>query len=66
MSSPLIKIIPGGITRRMIYTISSEMKQGDIWLAEVLFKEVRQTKQCSVIIVGNELLWIEAPDRRIS
>lgn len=31
------------------------MKQGDVWLADVLFKGTRQTKQRPVIIVGNEL-----------
>jgi mRNA interferase MazF len=31
------------------------LKQGDVWLADVLFKGTRQTKQCPVIIVGNEL-----------
>lgn len=31
------------------------MKQGDVWLANVLFKGTRQIKQRPVIIVGNEL-----------
>jgi len=31
------------------------MKQGDVWLADVLFKGTRHTKQRPVIIVGNEL-----------
>jgi len=31
------------------------MKQGDVWLADVLFKGTRGTKQRPVIIVGNEL-----------
>ena len=35
--------------------MSSKMKQGDVWLADVLFKGTRQTKQRPVIIVGNEL-----------
>ena len=39
----------------MIYTKSSEKKQGEVWLADVIFKGTRQTKQCPVVIVGNEL-----------
>jgi len=35
--------------------MSSKMNQGDVWLADVLFKGTRQTKQRPVIIVGNEL-----------
>ncbi|GAB3056512.1 type II toxin-antitoxin system PemK/MazF family toxin [Virgibacillus ainsalahensis] len=35
--------------------MSSKMKQGDIWLADVLFKGRRQANQRPVIIVGNEL-----------
>lgn len=35
--------------------MSSKMKQGDVWVADVLFKGSRQTKQRPVIIVGNEL-----------
>ncbi|UOQ92736.1 type II toxin-antitoxin system PemK/MazF family toxin [Halobacillus shinanisalinarum] len=35
--------------------MSSRMKQGDVWLADVLFKGTRQTKQRPVIIVGNAL-----------
>ncbi|MDQ0300554.1 mRNA interferase MazF [Salibacterium salarium] len=35
--------------------MSGRMKQGDVWLADVLFKGTHQTKQRSVIIVGNEL-----------
>lgn len=35
--------------------MSNKMKQGDVWLANVLFKETRQTKQRPVIIVGNDL-----------
>lgn len=35
--------------------MNSKMKQGDVWLADVLFKGKRQTKQRPVIIVGNEL-----------
>lgn len=35
--------------------MNSKMKQGEIWLADVLFKGTRQTKQRPVIIVGNEL-----------
>lgn len=31
------------------------MKQGDVWLDNVLFKETFQTKHRPVIIVGNEL-----------
>lgn len=31
------------------------MKQGEVWLAEFLFKDTRQTKQRPVISVGNEL-----------
>lgn len=31
------------------------MTQGDVWLADVLFKGTRHTKQRPVIIVGNEL-----------
>jgi mRNA interferase MazF len=46
----------GGITRRMTYTMkSSKGKQGDVWLADVVFKESGQSKQRPVIIVGNEL-----------
>ncbi|GGP16968.1 type II toxin-antitoxin system PemK/MazF family toxin [Oceanobacillus neutriphilus] len=33
----------------------NKMKQGEVWLADVLFKGSRQTKQRPVIIVGNEL-----------
>ncbi|PWA11209.1 hypothetical protein DCC39_09555 [Pueribacillus theae] len=33
----------------------SKVKQGDVWLADVVFKGTRQTKQRPVIIVGNEL-----------
>src|SRR5690625_4348594 len=36
--------------RRMTYTMNSKMKQGDVWLADVLFKGKRQTKQRPVII----------------
>jgi len=35
--------------------MTNRMKQGDVWLADVLFKGTRQTKQRPVIIVGNEL-----------
>lgn len=35
--------------------MSIKMKQGDVWLADVLFKDTRQIKQRPVIIVGNEL-----------
>lgn len=35
--------------------MNSKMKQGDVWLADVLFKGTSQTKQHPVIIVGNEL-----------
>lgn len=35
--------------------MSNKMKQGDVWVADVLFKGARQTKQRPVIIVGNEL-----------
>jgi len=35
--------------------MNSKLKQGDVWLADVLFKRTRQTKQRPVIIVGNEL-----------
>lgn len=44
----------GGITR-MTYTMNSKVKQGDVWLADVVFKGARQSKQRPVIIVGNEL-----------
>src|SRR5699024_5690147 len=39
----------------MTYIMSSKMKQGDVWLVDVLFKGTRQAKQRPVIIVGNEL-----------
>ncbi|MBM4761443.1 hypothetical protein GNT69_03955 [Bacillus sp. B15-48] len=39
----------------MTSTMSSKMKQGDVCLADVLFKGSYQTKQRPVIIVGNEL-----------
>lgn len=47
----------GGIMRRMTFTMSNEKKinQGDVWLADVVFKGTPQTKQRPVIIVGNEL-----------
>ena len=35
--------------------MKNKMKQGDIWLADVVFKGIHQTKQRPVIIVGNEL-----------
>ncbi|GIN59218.1 type II toxin-antitoxin system PemK/MazF family toxin [Lederbergia ruris] len=35
--------------------MSSKKKQGEVWLADVLFKEPRKTKQRPVVIVGNEL-----------
>ena len=35
--------------------MSNKMKQGDVWLANVLFKGSRQAKQRPVILVGNEL-----------
>lgn len=35
--------------------MKSKMKQGDVWLADVLFKRTRKPKQRPVIIVGNEL-----------
>ncbi|UOQ91936.1 hypothetical protein MUO14_15645 [Halobacillus shinanisalinarum] len=35
--------------------MNSKVKQGDVWLADVLFKGTRQTKQRPVIMVGNEL-----------
>jgi mRNA interferase MazF len=50
-----MKTILGGITRRMIYIMKSKMTQGDVWLANVFFKDKRQIKQRPVIIVGNEL-----------
>src|SRR5699024_8837904 len=50
-----VKTILGGITKRMIYTMSSKREQGEVWLADVLFKGTRQTKQRPVVIVGNEL-----------
>ncbi|SFM18896.1 hypothetical protein SAMN04488054_12047 [Salibacterium qingdaonense] len=42
--------------------MSGRMKQGDVWLADVLFKGTDQTKQRPVIIVGNELAlaWISS------
>src|SRR5690625_1102881 len=49
------KTTPGGITKRMIYTMSSKSEQGEVWLADVLFKGTQQTKQRPVVIVGNEL-----------
>lgn len=39
----------------MIYTMSSKKNQGEVWLADVVFKGTRQTKQRPVVIVGNEL-----------
>lgn len=39
----------------MTFTMNSKMKQGDVWMADVIFKGTRQTKQRPVIIVGNEL-----------
>ncbi|WP_203553640.1 hypothetical protein [Bacillus sp. B15-48] len=41
--------------KKMTSTMSSKMKQGDVCLADVLFKGSYQTKQRPVIIVGNEL-----------
>ncbi len=38
--------------------MSSKMKQGDVWLADVLFKGTRQTKQRSVILLEMNWLWI--------
>ena len=35
--------------------MSNKKKQGEVWLADVLFKGTRQTKQRPVVIVGNEL-----------
>ncbi|TQS75020.1 type II toxin-antitoxin system PemK/MazF family toxin [Ornithinibacillus gellani] len=35
--------------------MSSKKKQGEVWLADVLFKGTQQTKQRPVVIVGNEL-----------
>ena len=35
--------------------MSNKMKQGEVWLADVVFKDTRQIKQRPVIIVGNEL-----------
>ncbi|AXF54751.1 type II toxin-antitoxin system PemK/MazF family toxin [Salicibibacter kimchii] len=35
--------------------MSSKAKQGEVWLAEVLFKGTRETKQHFCFIVGNEL-----------
>lgn len=35
--------------------MKSKGQQGDVWLADVLFKGTRQSKQRPVIIVGNEL-----------
>lgn len=35
--------------------MSSKKKQGGVWLADVLFRGSRQTKQRPVVIVGNEL-----------
>lgn len=35
--------------------MNSKLKQGNVWLADVLFKGTRRTKQRPVIIVGNEL-----------
>jgi len=35
--------------------MSNKKKQGEVWLADVLFKGTRQTKQLPVVIVGNEL-----------
>lgn len=35
--------------------MSSKSEQGEVWLADVLFKGIRQTKQRPVVIVGNEL-----------
>ncbi|MFA1821814.1 hypothetical protein ACDX78_16805 [Virgibacillus oceani] len=52
----MAKITPGGITGRLTYTMSSKMKQGDVGLADVLFKGTRQTKQRPVIIVGYEFV----------
>ena len=35
--------------------MNSKVIQGDVWLADVIFKDTRQTKHRPVIIVGNEL-----------
>ena len=35
--------------------MNSKVKQGDVWLADAVFKGTHQTKQRPVIIVGNEL-----------
>ena len=35
--------------------MSSKKNQGEVWLADVVFKGTRQTKQRPVVIVGNEL-----------
>lgn len=45
----------GGTMRRMTSTMTNKLKQGDVWLADVLFKGTGQTKQRPVIIIGNEL-----------
>ena len=33
----------------------NKVKQGEVWLAAVVFKDSRQSKQRPVVIVGNEL-----------
>lgn len=35
--------------------MSNKLKQGDVWLADVLLKGTQQSKQRPVVIVGNEL-----------
>jgi len=35
--------------------MSSKSGQGKVWSTNVLFKGTRQTKQCPVVTVGNEL-----------
>jgi mRNA interferase MazF len=47
--------MPGGITRRMTYIMNSKVKQGEVWLADVIFKDSLQSKLRPVLIVGNEL-----------
>src|SRR5699024_10614203 len=50
-----VNTILGGIKKRKIYTTRSKREQGEVWLADDLFKATRQTKQRPVVIVGNEL-----------
>jgi mRNA interferase MazF len=36
--------------------MNNTFKQGDVWLADVFFKDTRRSKQRPVLIVGNELV----------